>query len=471
MRLNDFGKVLFIDDDYETISEATTSFLKQGIEVQYWNGSDKPPVSIYNVRIIVTDLDLSNTDMKKALGDNFFIPVVDALSKIPGPFVTIIVAREFERSDVQALKRVYKQRVGVPFPGFIAKKGLTKARLQPARLDKLINSVLEKNEILSLLLVWEVLFDKAKDMALTEITANNVEMSIRALVKLLCKNCHENKGAARELVNEMMRLVSRRIIEIENFGELVEIITKINATLLKTKTQFLTREDRLLYGKLIFFVPAKDEEFMTGDVFETQERFTYGVILTPKCDIMQSKTEKMLVCYGFPLKKAYFRNKEYPPHKNDPAIARLHKEQHKMNEIAKSLEKRYLKETLPEALPVLWNFSEKEPGICLDFNNVQSVDKSKIKTWNRIARIDSPYIEEILQKYGSIVSRIGTLEINRSSSQLQGVLKKIEAPNKSKKPKQANVKLTRLEPRELKAESASTDNFADNDKLGAEKKD
>lgn len=400
--------------------------MEQGIQVQFWNGTGALPNSIYNVRVVVTDLDLYETDMKKALGDQFYFPVVGALRKIPGPFMVIIVAREFESDDPKKLKKIYAQIVGVPFPGFIANKGLTKAQLNPTRFEKLIDSLLERNDILDLILTWEEIFDKSKDDALIEITSNNVKTSVRSLVKILCKEFHENAGATREFVDEMTRLVSRRIGQREDFKKLVTKIESISKKIVKKKSTFLTKEDCLLLSKLIFFRPLESEEIMTGDIFETHERFKYGIILTPRCDIIQRKTQKLLVCYGFPLKKLYFRNKSYPPHKNDPTIIKLYEKQHSVKEIAKYIEKRYLKEPLPDSLPILWNFTKKEQGICLDFNNVQSVDKNEIKKWKRIARLDSPYIEEMLQRYGSLVSRIGTPEIIRSPSHLQNVVKKIQ---------------------------------------------
>lgn len=427
MKLSNVDQVLFVDDDYKTIAEVTSSFLEEGIQVQYWNGSGNLPKSVLNARIVVLDLDLTDSDMKAAMGDEFYIPVVNALRKIPGPFIVIIVAREFDRKDPNKLKRMYKREVGTAFCGYIADRGLTKEELTPRRLENLISSLLKKNVVLNLVLAWERMFDKAEDAALDEIAANNVDRSIRALVKILYRNFGESEGAARALVDEMTRLVSRRTCETKDFKRLAELVTEINNTLLK-KVTIPTKEDLLLYSRLIFYNPTKEEAIMTGDVFKTKEEFKYGIILTPKCDLTQRKTKKLLVCYGFPLKKLYFRNRNYPPHRNDPFIAKLHEEKLSMIDIAKNMEKRYLESTLPNALQVMWHFNPKEgtQGICLDFNNVQSVEISKVKKWRRLARIDSPYIDEILQRYGSLASRIGSLEINRSPSQLQDFLKKTE---------------------------------------------
>jgi hypothetical protein len=423
MKLSEYGKVLFIDDKFNTISEVISSFIKSGIQVQFWKGEGEPPSSIYNVRVVITDLDLLDIDMKKALGDRFFYPVVDALKKIPGPFMVIIIAREFEKSDPSQLKRIYEEKVGLRFPGFISKKGLTKERLTPARLERLINAMLSKNDILDLILTWEEIFDKAKDGALCEITSGNTKNSVQSLVRILCYNSHENTGAARLFIEEMSRLVSRQSGQEKDCQILGNKIKTIDDKLPGKKNYKLTKADHSLLSKLIFYKPLKNEEITTGDIFSTDNRFKYAVILTPRCDIVQGKTNQFLVCYAFPIRKMYFRNKEYPPHKSDPSILRLHLQNLPTNQIAKSIEKKYLKEP-PDSLPILWNFSDKEIGLCLDFNNVVSVSKDTIKAWNRIARADSPYIEEILHKYGNLASRIGTLEINRSPTQIQNFLKK-----------------------------------------------
>jgi hypothetical protein len=425
MKLKEYGKVLFIDDKYKSFSQVISSFAKNGIQVQYWKGEGDLPRNVYNIRVVITDLDLTDTDMKKALGDSFYFPIVDALKKIPGPFMVIIVAREFERSDPIQLKRVYEDKTGMPFPGFIAKRGLKKGKLTPARLERLINTLLPKNDILDLILTWEEIFDKAKDSALCEITSGNTKNAVQSLVKILCYNSHENTGAARSFIDEMSRLVSRQSGQEEDCQTLSYKIKIINDKLPSKKIFKLTKEDHLLLSKLIFYKPLKNEGVTTGDIYATTERFKYAVILTPRCDIAQAKTNQFLVCYAFPIRKLYFRNKQYPPHKIDPAIQKLHVQKVPLSQIAKSIEKKYLKEP-SDSLPILWNFSDKEIGLCLDFNNVMSVSKDTIKTWNRIIRADSPYIEEILHRYGNKVSRIGTLEINRSPSQIQNFLEKIK---------------------------------------------
>lgn len=446
MKLNNIGKVLFVDDDYETIADATTAFLDQGIPVQYWKGTGNLPRSIFNVRIVIIDLDLEGLNMRVP-GDQFYFPAIEALRKIPGPFIVIIVAREFDPIDPIKLKEVYNHKVGLPLCGYIASEGLTKDKLEnPTYLEDLIVSLLEKNEILHLILSWEGIFDKAKDAAISDIMLYDVDAPIRALVKLLCDNSGEGKATARELIDVMIRLVSRRTSETEEVDNLVKLISGINKG--QIENDYPSFEDLRLYSKLMFYLPSAEEEIMTGDIFETSERFKYGLILTPKCDIIQGHTEKVLVCYGFPLRRENFWDPDFPPYKIDPKIVELCRKKKEKNieeKIVGVAENRYFRESLPAGLPIMWNFCPEDGtfGICLDFNNVQSIEISEInekwkvkKTWKRLSRIDTPYIEEILQKYGSLVSRVGTLQINRSPSKLEEEMKELKGQSgKTKKPK------------------------------------
>jgi hypothetical protein len=57
--------------------------------------------------------------------------------------------------------------------------------------------------------------------------------------------------------------------------------------------------------------------------------------------------------------------------------------------------------------------------------------------------VDSPYIEDILQKYGSYVSRIGTLQINQSPFKLQEEMAELRK-EKSKEKKKTQAKKTAI---------------------------
>ncbi len=426
MKLSDIGKVLFIDDDYSTIKDAVESFLDVGIQVQYWKGSGKLPSSIFNVRIVVIDLDLTRLNMRPP-GDDFFIPAVDAIKMISGPFIVIIVAREFREGDSDRLRKMYFERTKSPLFGFIADSGLTKEQLEdPNILEGLIVSVLENNEVLRLILSWEGIFDRSKDAALRDILTHDMVAPAKALINILCSNFGETKATARELIDIMTSLVSRRTSEAINFDDLVKIICEIKQNIHLNIDNYPGLEDLCLYSKLSFYKPSVEEDVMTGDIYEITGKFNWGIVLTPKCDFTHEGTDKVLICYGFPLKREYFYEKEFPPNKNDPEFTKLSSEK-SPDEISKITEKRFLDKTLPQTSHILWHFCPEDGiyGLCLDFKCVASIEKNEVKKWKKLSRLGSPYIEALLQKYGNIISRIGTLEIQHKSSKLKKDMIKI----------------------------------------------
>jgi hypothetical protein len=155
--------------------------------------------------------------------------------------------------------------------------------------------------------------------------------------------------------------------------------------------------------------------------------------MTPACDLVHAKTTKVLTCFAFPICGKYFEDPEYPPNKIDPAIKKRREKGLGVSEIAASLKERYIarKQNLPDHLYLLWNFRDgKETlGICFNFHDVRSIEKEELKKWKRLCRLDSPFVEEILERYGKLVSRIGALEINRSPEQLRDSLDTLNRQN------------------------------------------
>jgi hypothetical protein len=429
--LSNIGKILLVDDRYDdVIKKAVTVLIEKGMSVQFWDGKGDFPDMIRNVRVVILDLDLAGLGTRS--GPEFYYPAVEALKKIPGPFIVVIMAMDFHEDDPFNLDSYYKSSYGSPLCGFIAKQGLSKDEEleDPSRLETLIISSVEQNKILNLILLWEQLVDKAKDKAFSDLVVKEIESTVLTLIKSLCKDFGE-ESAARELANVMMRLISRRICEYKESQKLNEIIKELNAFNVGQTPEYPSEEDLLLYNRLMFYTPESEEDVWTGDIYRV-EGFSkydkYAIVLTPVCHLVQGKTTRILTCFAFPLDEKCFDDPEYPPNKVDPAV--LKRREKGESDIIPFLKERYIarKQNLPDNFHIIWNFKdEKETfGICFDFNNVRSMEKDNVRKWKRICRLDSPFVEEILEKYGKLVSRIGTLEINRSPDQLRASLETLD---------------------------------------------
>ena len=138
---------------------------------------------------------------------------VEALHKIPGPFIVIILALNFEEDDPDILKSAYEKTYDIPLCGFIAHKGLTKREdsEDPSHLQELIISSISGNKILNLILLWEGVVDKAKDEALSDLVESEVENTVIALVKSLCKEMGEEPAVECQYNDETYFTSSRKV--------------------------------------------------------------------------------------------------------------------------------------------------------------------------------------------------------------------------------------------------------------------
>lgn len=419
-----FGKTLIVEDNYSTVKDAIANLVEKGITVQYWNGSGDFPETMCNARIVILDLNLTGKG-DRTMGPEYYLPAAEALNKIPGPFVAILFALDFQDEDPEELLAYYEDTFG-DLPGFIAEKGLSKddELEDPGQLRKVIISAINKNKILNLILAWEQALDFAKDRGLSELVTKKIESTILRLIRILCKKRGE-KSSAREFMQTMMRLVSRRIIEHKRFEEISKMILELNRQNVKEGSQ-TGNEDILLYNKLLFYVPDKDEDIFTGDIYEVVGKTVYeryAIVLTPSCDIIQEKTEKALICFAFPIAEEFLSDPQFPPYAIDPKIVEKMKNNASQKNVLKLMKERYIldEQKLPENLYILWNFIDSDSilGLCFDFHNVESADMKDLRKLKRLCRLDTPFIQEMQAEYTRVLSRVGTPEINRCPAKLR----------------------------------------------------
>jgi hypothetical protein len=201
-------------------------------------------------------------------------------------------------------------------------------------------------------------------------------------------------------------------------------VKKVNAEVPEDSSGYPCKEHISMNNKLMFY-QTHGETVWTGDIYKTTglpKYDDYAIVLTPVCDLVQNKTAKVLTCIGFPVVETYFKDKKYPPYIIDNAVkdVALKGQEEKTAEYIKN---RYMlgKPKLSDSLFFLWNFEDEEKnfGLCFNFNNVQTIDGLEIDSkWRKVCRLDSPFIQEMLEKYGRFASRVGTPEINFSPLKL-----------------------------------------------------
>ena len=416
------GKILVVDNEYDSaVEKAITTLIQKNLCVQYWDGNGNLPDTIKNVRVVILDLDLAGVGYRSPGLIHYQLPA-KALNKIPGPYLVIIMARDFMKEDPVNLAQAYRDIYDKPICGLISRTGLTKYNesQDPKLIKEIIDGSISIEDMLKMTFLWEEVIDGATDIAFNDLIPSEVDSTISTIIKMFCKEMGD-EAAARELVDLIMQLVSRRVMEGKSFEELKKLISVINKKKIKAINETVTKAD--IHNRIMFFQPKLNEKPWTGDIYRVEDQgkyFQYAIILNSPCDLAQKKAWSFRICFGFSIKEEYFEDFEYPPYKIDHCLVEKAEgiknkklDQHSL--IPKARERYLSGSKLCESLYTLYNIKEENSfiKICFDFNNVKSIEINQLANWKRICRLDSPFIEELLQKYGNHAFRIGTMPINK----------------------------------------------------------
>ena len=389
-----------IDDRFETVRNVISRFAKAGIPILYWRGRNKPPKTINNVRIVLLDLDLIGSGE----GYDFYDDVASVLAKIPGPYAVLIVSVNATPDSPGKLETAFLEVNGREIPGFVIHHPFIKRGDQ--NVDAIIDTIknaLMKNSLFNCLLIAEQILEHAKDISLSELAQKRFDSSFKTLIKSIAKGRGE-ESVARELISFLVRLQARNAIEASDYDKLKLILLKISSEQVTGGSPDLNR--RIMHLRT-YYIPDPKEKIWTGDVYKTNfsdPARRYAILMTPACDISLGKATYLKFCYGFTISEKDLANQNHVLFSLDSSLKKT------------SDAKKYLG---PVGVPIrfyaLDNFRNSDtPGelerLLIDFQSIESIAISKFsrKRWRRLCRLDSPYVEDLLQKYGSHSIRIGT---------------------------------------------------------------
>ena len=125
------------------------------------------------------------------------------LKQIQGPFVLIILSTDYDKGDIRRLKDAYKEFYDDPLIIFGDEVGINK-NIEPNELYDKIRTKFENDDVLKLILSWEILLDVAKDNILHTISNKTAENEIIAFVKSIVKDVGD-ESLIKEFVLNMMR--------------------------------------------------------------------------------------------------------------------------------------------------------------------------------------------------------------------------------------------------------------------------
>lgn len=419
------GKVLFVDDHFDQITELMEKLAEFGMPVQYWHPGTTPDPTITNVRIIILDLYLKDTEDVRGT-PSFYVPAAEALGKIQGPYILFIFADGYDSSkDIKGLSEAFldKHKKSINTIGEIT--GIEKDVSDVTEVIEKIKAGFKETDILKMILTWDGLLNDAKDRTLLKLSEKDFESEIQEFVRSIASGIDDN-SLSREFVSTMIRFISRYVNTGSEYGELGKILKRIK----NTSTGDV--ENPILQHLQMYYKPEISEKVWTGDIYqmdstiegEDAKFWNFSLVLTPACDIAQQEKKKLEtfhLCEGCIVNTESVKDPDHPFRRNVKAFkfpkkGLLTSDEKFDKEIQNQLW--IAAKNLPERFFAVWHLRNEDGkyfGVCFDFQRLKSLKIDDFESkWNekRIFRLDSPFVDELLQKFGSHAYRLGTPDIN-----------------------------------------------------------
>ena len=415
------GKVLVIDNRYEDVEELIASLWRDGQGIVFLDTVPREEAIPSNVRLVVLDLmlredgELQPEDYEQAAlalwrirkRTSFFLVAVWSIYVDPEN-------EEQARKVVETLRKAYRDVAGEEFPAPLLQPfGKDIGQLQ---LEREIQKWVASDPEAGLVFRWETSVDNARDEAVSAIVN---QAGIRETVKQLVKEVGK-EAAPREIISLFNRILGRNSIsqveaERQAFSDLVQAVSRVqdvSGNFLEWYSKFRNLQ--------VYFSPSANEPVWTGDIFSTglqDPEKEFALVLTPACDLAQRKADNLRLAYCtkvLPLNPYDPRSEEVTAAVRKLKKGRTGNYKNRQEAIRAIIEG----SGLPWNLYVLHFFKTPTETeyfhLIVDFSMIDSTPcKNGVVRvpdgWKRVARVDSPYIEDLLQKYAAFASRIGTL--------------------------------------------------------------
>lgn len=151
-----------------------------------------------------------------------------------------------------------------------------------------------------------------------------------------------------------------------------------------------------LFSRLYYSSLTKDAPVMTGDICKIEENL-YGIIVTPECDIKKVKNNKSLSYDVLSFSADSLKN----------ILAKDHVKKNKKSIFFQVIPSLHFLPSLP------FLSEEFKVGVAIDFSQdsikiLSSKMDEYLKTNPRTHKINSPFIQQLRQRYISHIGRVGT---------------------------------------------------------------
>ncbi|TET77018.1 MAG: hypothetical protein E3J41_08095 [Candidatus Cloacimonadota bacterium] len=410
------GRIVVIDNVEEDVKDIIKSFWDSGESVIFFRSipdEDKIPP---NVRLLILDIALSGEEFREDEDIPQLALILKHIVSKTKLCLIVLWSRHIYgtgESFIDQIKEDYRIQTDKDIPSTIFFIQFGKTDVDQSWLAEKIRKWIDETPNAGIVFEWEKLIDNARDEAVSDIVSVG---EIQVLLKSLEKEAGRDP-LPRKLVSLFNRILQRHATTDAKIIQLKPLTEKI-------LEQSLEHPDSLkwyrnLHYLIAYYKIAESEPLWTGDIFRTSSadlEKEYAIVITPACDFAQKKVGQFKVVYGLKFKVI----PDYAQHGEEdipPVVKKIgKKEKEKRYKNRKKISCMLISGSgLPQKFYILHFLKEsKDTGeyfhLLFDF---QYVDSFEIKPtdWERICRVDSPWIDDILQKYASLSARIGVPEI------------------------------------------------------------
>lgn len=417
------GKILVIENKWEDVRKTVKSFWKAGEGIVYSSEIPEENKCPSNVRLVILDLVLHEDG---EIQDSDYEQAALAIIRIEKRTSFFLVApwsvhiRSDNKAEVMRnIQEAYKAQTGKELQERIL-KAFGKKEITQERLVSEIGKWIRRNPEAGLVFEWEKSIEDGRDRTASEIINTG---GISTVVKSVEKEVGRH-ATPRETFTLFNKLLLRHSLASLGGGKFIPLLRKILSGEEPREMDILARYPKIRYLETYYKVEDK-EPLWTGDIFRTglnDPQKKYVVVINPTCDFAQKKVTKIKVVFGTEIKtvRNYQVSDTYVPLIVRKFGRTKKGKWKKRNEVINAIA---TGSGLPQRYYILHFLRSSVDAddyfhLLIDFSMVQSEAKKggegavKIPSrWHRICRLDSPYIEDLLQKYASISARIGTPDI------------------------------------------------------------
>lgn len=417
------GKIFFIENDLESIRETIESFWQVGEGVVCSREIPQEDKCPSNVRLVVLDLvlgedgEIQDTDYQQAA------LAVRRIEEKTGFFLvapwSVHITRENKDEVIANLRTAYKEQTGTELSERIL-KAFGKHEITKEQLVQEIEKWITENPEAGLVFEWEKSVENARD----EATSTLMNMGgVRTTLKAVEKE-RGRPAVSREIFTLFGKLLSRySLIRLDES----KMDLLVNGVLKRREVggaSLLEWYPKVRYHEAYYHV-TKTEPLWTGDVLKTNlsvPEKEYAVIITPACDFAQKRFDSIKV--AFATKIETIREYDVDSASVPAVVKKLGQTKQGKWKTRKEIIGLIGGGTrLPARFYLLYFLysslnSADYFHLLVDFSAIESRSSSvsggiaKLpRNWERICRLGSPYLEDLMQKYGAFSARVGTPDI------------------------------------------------------------